>query len=51
MKGEEEGMQIQPGVMTLRQRESHLDMMTITQQHAYVCVGVCEMVRTHRNSI
>lgn len=39
MDGEEKGgMQIQPGVMALRQPESHLDMMTVTQQQAYVCV-------------
>ena len=30
-------MQIQPGVMTLRQPESHRDVMSITQQRAYMC--------------
>lgn len=34
------GMQILPGVMALRRPESHLDMMSITQQQAHVCVCV-----------
>lgn len=46
MEGEEEGMQILPGVMALRRPESHLDMMSITQQQAHVCVCVCEIAHT-----
>ncbi len=38
MEGEGEGMQILPGVMAVRQPESHLDMMSIIQQQAYACV-------------
>lgn len=30
-------MQIEPGLMTMRQAERHLDTMSIAQEQVYVC--------------